>query len=383
MYFFGDISYEKYFIIGVFSLPILILTSLSFALLKAFKGLKHIANSNIITLLVSFILFIPLVYYFGIMGAVISIVITYLLRLFTNTYYSRKHVLKPRDITYGDIARGQIRKDNLQELFVFAGVGLTIGLLQIGSEIVCRSIVVSQIGIDQLGIYAPNVAWGGLFTGFILPSLYTYLYPRFSEAKSNREISGVLNDVLRMISFMMIPFLFGGIGFRFVLIPMFYSGEFIEAATYLPGHFFGIFFFMIMEAFSQVFAPTGKIKVIGILKGIMFILNVAIVYYFVTNYGLVGWMLKFLITPVFFTFIFFLYIRKHYEFKIEARNVILTLFVLIGGGGLYLLSNWQPLYGLILSVVLIPVSLLFSTKNERKQVSKAFIKFKNKLSRKK
>jgi tellurite resistance protein TehA-like permease len=98
---------------------------------------------------------------------------------------------------------------------------------------------------------------------------------------------------------------------------------------------------------------------------------------------LVGWMLKFLITPVFFTFIFFLYIRKHYEFKIEARNVILTLFVLIGGGGLYLLSNWQPLYGLILSVVLIPVSLLFSTKNERKQVSKAFIKFKNKLSRKK
>ena len=69
------------------------------------------------------------------------------------------------------------------------------------SEFVCRSIVVSNLGVDSIGLYSPIIMWASMITGFILPSFSTYLYPRFCEIKSDVEISSLLNDGIRLGTF--------------------------------------------------------------------------------------------------------------------------------------------------------------------------------------
>ena len=50
IYFFGDIKYFSYFLIGLVSFPIFDINGISFAILKSFKQIKYIARSELIVI---------------------------------------------------------------------------------------------------------------------------------------------------------------------------------------------------------------------------------------------------------------------------------------------------------------------------------------------
>ena len=178
------------------------------------------------------------------------------------------------------------------------------------SDTLTRSIVVTQLGINKLGVYSPVITWAGLFTGFILPSIGTYLYPRFGEAKSNYEVIGVLNDAIRFVTLMMIPFLLLSIPIRFQIIPLFYSKQFITAGDYLPWHFLGTLFYLWMYVFTQAMTPTGRIKMQGILVIIMCIVDLSTVYFLVPIYWIIRLDVKIYNKPNYYFSLFILLILK-------------------------------------------------------------------------
>lgn len=369
LYFFGDIKYLRYYFISIVALPILILNSVSYSLLRTFKEIKLIARVQLITTCISFLFFVPIVYFFKLNGAVLIIILTFFATLVLNHVYSQKKVLNKFSFSYRDIIKhGRINKTDMSELAMFAGFGLTIGIYQILTNIVGRSIVISKLGVDSIGLYAPNRSWGGLFTGMILPTIYHYLYPRFAEVKSDLEIKAILNDSIRLISFCMVPFLFGGIAFRKIAIPLFYSDKFIDAALYLPGHFIGIFFMMLMHALGMVFTPTGRIKIYVLFNFIMYTLNVGVVYYFVPRIGLYGWMLKFIISPILFFIVFYTYLSRTIKFSLLKENYRMLFYLLFSSLILFGFSEWNPIIGYIVSVFLICVSWFLLKQKEKKYI---------------
>ena len=68
IFFFGDIKYYNYCLIGLASFPILIINSISFAVLQGFKQIKYIARSELIVIIINILFFIPLIYYMGFNG---------------------------------------------------------------------------------------------------------------------------------------------------------------------------------------------------------------------------------------------------------------------------------------------------------------------------
>jgi len=375
VYIFGDVKYHNYFIIGLISFPVLIINSISFALLKGHKEIKYIARSELIVIVFDFVLFVPLIYFWGIKGAVIFVPLSLVTILLVNNYFARTKVLKKYALYAKDIFSAKINKEAVRELFVFAGVGLTAGVALIISEIASRAIVVTKLGIDKIGLYSPLVSWAGLFTGFIMPSLSTYLYPRFSEAKSDKEVTGVLNDVLRLVSFVMVPVLFLSIPIRYKIIPIFYSNEFISAGDYLPWHFLGILFYFWMFALRAPLTPTGRIKTHGIIVIIMSLLDFGVVYFFVPLLVLYGWMLKFIVSPVLFFIIILVYLRKLMNFKIEKRNKYIMLYVLVGslliiGIGEFIISDYK--LNLFIGMLLTGLSFWLLSETERRMIINKF-----------
>lgn len=353
IFFLGDLQYLNFYLIGISCLPITMSNSLSFALLKSYKATKSISRSNIVSSIITVIAFLPLVYIYKVKGAVISVVVNYTVLLVINNYQARKQVLNFIGIKFKQLFTAKTNRKYTKELLHFAFYGATSGFILIISESICRSIVINELGIDKMGIYSPITSWGGLFQGFILSSLSIYLYPRVSEAKTNKEISGVVNDFYRLITFILIPFIFIAIPLRKIIIPLFYSHEFIEASLYLPWHFIGLVFYSWFYVLTQIMTPIGKIKLHGMLIIVMSIMNILIVYFLTDKIGLYAWMLKFLISPIAFFIIYIYFLTKFISFKIEKANILLMVYIITMSLFLLLIDDLNIKYFILLIAIIL------------------------------
>lgn len=375
IFFFGDIAYIEYFYICILSLPILIINSTSFAILKSFKRIPIIAKAELFSAIFSFIIYLPAVYFFKLKGVAFVLLITIILKLYLNHNFSLKYILKDLKLSYIKIVRhGKIKINAIRELSLFAILGLTIGIYEIFTIMISRSIVINELGISSFGIYAPVKTWGAFYTGMMLPTIYTYLYPRFAELSDEKKIVSILNDTFRIISVAIIPFLFFGIAYGKIIIPFFYNNEFIEAYNYLPGHFIGILFLMWMNTFAMVFTPTGKIKTWVIFQFFIFSIDLFLVYFLIPEIGLYGWMVKFLFTPIIFTFIFFFYFRKKINFSFHNHNLLLLLYILCCSFVLIYFSNKYEIINYFLAVIFLISSIFFLQKNEIEFIKDKFNK---------
>ena len=336
---FGNLKYKDYFQIGFMSLPFVILSSSSFAILKAYKEIKLIAISDVVIMVTNLILFVPLIYFFKIKGAVFFVAISYFINLGIYFYFARTRVLSKINLSFFQIANTPPQKAYFKELFRFFGYGLTSGAFQIAVGLTIRSIVVNTLGLAKIGIYSPILTWSGLITGFILSSLTTYLFPRISEAKSNDDIVGVINDVIRLMTFTIFPFIIIGIATRDWFIPMFYSKEFLEAAIYLPFHFSALIFTIWNFAFAQIFAPTGRLRYFFFIIVFHNTLSLLMVYFLTPHYGLFGWMAQFTITPVVTALVYFIFWQKTIHFKLQAKNWKLVLYTILALGAMLVVQN--------------------------------------------
>lgn len=368
IYFLGSAKYFGYFLIGLASFPILVINSISFAILKSFKEIKYIARSELVVIVINILLFLPMIYLWGLTGVVIYITLSLFTILIVNHYYAQTIVLSNLKISLKDILKAKISREAIKELFVFASYGLTAGMAVIFTDTITRVIVVNKLGIDQIGIYSPIIIWSSLFTGFIIPSIGTYLYPRFCECKSNLEVTGVINDSLRFVTLLMIPFLLLSIPIRFQIIPLFYSKEFTIAGNFLPWHFLGTLFFLWMYVFIQAMIPTGRIKTEGVITIITCIIDFAVVYFLVSKIGLYGFMLKFLISPIIFFVFYIFYWKSKIHFRVETRNILimgytLISFILVVIVEKYITSNYK--INFLIGLALMGLSFLILDKSEK------------------
>lgn len=370
-YVFGNGNFTGYFFIAIFTFPLLIISSIPFAILKGFRDIKLMSQIRIGIVFTNLLFAVPLIYYFRLDGAVLYVPLSYLVDLVFHYIVAQKLYFKKLGINVKSIYTASFRTDFVKELFYFSGFGITVGTYAIFSEFICRSIVVSHLGIDQIGLYSPVIMWASLMTGFLLPALSTYLYPRFCELKSTDEITGLLNDSLRLGSMVIIPLLLIGIPFRELVILLFYSKEFIAAAKFLPYHFLGLLFYVWWFVFTQAMTPTGRIKQHGIFQILFFSLDMLVTYYFVNKYGLYGWMLKHIVSPFVFFFVYSFYAYKKMEFRISNENIILMGFALISSLILILLINLTD-YGNKIAYLVGPL-LLASSFLFLKTTEKSFI----------
>jgi O-antigen/teichoic acid export membrane protein len=328
-YVFGDLKYYNYFLIGFSALPIMTLSSTSFGLLKAYKKIKLLMFAEIGIIIVNFFVFFALIYFYGLTGAVIYVTTTYLSTFIIYNYYVRTQILNKIGISLFDIYRAKFNKKHFHELLHFVGNTLTAGVFATFVEVTSRSIVVTTLGVDKIGVYSPIIAWSALFTGFILPSLSTYLYPRLSEAKSDKEIVSIVNDVFRLMTYVALPFITIAIVTRNYIIPLFYSKEFVEATIYLPFHFAGLLLVIWNYGFAQIYTPSGRIKVITLFSIIQNIMFLAIVYFLVPAYGLWGWTARYTIGIFISCTMSFTYWYFTIRFRFTKENRILLISIIV------------------------------------------------------
>lgn len=378
---FGNHVFFQYYYYSIICFPILILNSIPFAILKGFKLIKSIAKARVFIIISNLLVFLPLVLLFKLKGAIIFLPISLLLTFSINLIFVQKN--KSSTFSLKGIIRAPLKKNLVKEQLMFSGVNLIKGPFIIFAEFFTRSLVVTNLGIEKLGVYSPIITFSSIFTGFLLPAFNTYLYSRYCETTTNKEINGILNDGIRLGSFTLIPLLFLGIPFREFIIKLIYSSEFLEATLYLPYHFIGIVFYVWFFSLAMVLTPKNYIIWNAIFLILLSTIQILVVYILIENLGLYAWMLKHIIGNIIIFFIISIFLYKKFLFKYTKENFKLMSYLISGAIIIILLEKIINVYtsyatGLILFII----SYKILHKNEQKIIKESINNVFNKYHKK-
>ena len=364
IFIFGSVEYSYAFYLVLLSYPVILVSTLPFSILKANKEIDYIKKIKIKS---SFLFLISITTFFvykNLTSSFVIIIFINLIVLNLNLYYAYKCLKKNKiKISYINKIENQFKFN--AEYYKFLKFGIFTGILISTNDIICRNIVINKLGINDYGIYVPILNLMTLVTSFIYPIFSTYLYTKFCEAKTPENICKNLNEGFRLSLLFMLPTSLCIIATDKYLINLFFSDEFLPALFYLKYHFSFLIIHILIYVFIQSMASTGRIKSQSYMMIAYTILNIIVTYYGVINFGISGFLLKYIIPPLLMLIIYYVYYYKSINFKAQNIYPLLIHYIFCNSILIYI-NNLKVNFGLMLitAIFFILMTLLFISKNE-------------------
>ncbi len=324
---FDTIDYSFYIKLISISIPIIVLNSMIEGMLRALNVIGTYSRVSIYSNIIGILILIPLVLFFKLLGAIIAILILYLLYSLIGIYFLLK-----LNILNGLKWKFNIDKELAKKLLKVSFVFLVSGGLFQFTLLLLRKFIISDFGIFYNGIYQSTIALSLNYFSFIFISLSTYSFPLISKINSNEKLTAELNVNVKYICLLMIPLISIIFAFRFNIIEILFTKEFIESQKLFLFQFTGDFFKAIAWAVGIWLVPKLKLKKFLYLE---LLLNVNLIVIFLILNSLfpehltmisIAYMLSYIIH----SFLNIYIARTDLNFKFDKSNkkIFITTFFL-------------------------------------------------------
>ncbi len=200
------------------AVPAAILTSIWCAVIQGRGEVGFLARSQAAFAVVSALVAVPLIWYGGLAGLGVSVVLAALIPV--AGLWSRR----PRHLTAASDDKG------IRDSLVRAGLSIiaTIAIAQVAAY-ATRLVVVNQLGVFEAGLYQAALAVSGGLPGFVFSAMALDYYPRISAAKDGEEMARVTNMQVQASMVVATPLFVGMIVFGGQLLDFYYTEEFLGA----------------------------------------------------------------------------------------------------------------------------------------------------------
>ncbi|MCF6439047.1 O-antigen translocase [Pseudoalteromonas luteoviolacea] len=282
-YFLKDESLSNVFSWFAIALVFFVINALLLAILNGKKEIPSYVLANIIGSLASLVFTCLLTYYWGTVGALISLA-TYqsISCLATIIIISQKTWFKLRYLVQG------VDWNHLQNLSKFTLMALTSALCVPLSHILVRGFIGDSLGMEAAGYWEALFRFSNAYLMLVTMTLGVYYLPRLSELKENIQIrkevlSGYLFILPMAIVASFVIFLIGD-----SLITLLFSEEFTPVAQLLPWQLVGDVIKIASWLLGYVLTARAFFKAFMASEIIFSLLFVVLVKVFVSDYGLEG-----------------------------------------------------------------------------------------------
>lgn len=333
---FGNYKYTDLVCLISFAVPQLILMDLHFSLVQSFRPIKQISLFMVSEAGVGLLILVPLVYFWGLRGAVLQVIMLGICQLLIIGWIYHKYF--PVKVSPWNIKLFDFRA--VYKIINYGLVHLIVLVIQhMVLTILFRRLIITHLGIEANGIYAP--AYGLSFQSMFLIyfTIYIYSFTKISAAKQLSEITGEVNNLLRMALLLMTPVLFVLISYRKWLILLLYTDKFLPVTQIMPIQFIGDFFRIIVLAVALPIFARANLRAM-----LFFDITVHFIFYgiaciMIPKYGLMGAAIAYLTLYVLYLMMVYPYMRSYINFRFEKSNYLLmgsSFLVLIVAGWLNL-----------------------------------------------
>ena len=291
-------SAEHAWAIAVLGVTLLI-SSVSAGQLALLQGLRRIgdmARASVLGVLVSTVVAIGLYAWLGQAGVVPVLVASALVSLGFSYWFARRVVVVPMAVSWRETLEGTRRLAGLGVAFMWSGV------LTAGVDMLTRSVITRQLGLEAAGIYQAAWALSGLFAGFILGAMGADFYPRLTTVIHDRPMAvRSVNEQTEIGILLALPGLLGTLAFAPLMMEVFYTKRFVPGAELLPWMVLGVFGRVVSWPMGFIQLAKGASRWYLATETVFAAVHAALLLWLVARYGVVGAAYAFALTYGFYT----------------------------------------------------------------------------------
>lgn len=223
------------------------------ALLQGLRRIGDLGRVQILSALVSAIAGIGAVWLWGRAGLPVFILAGPAASVLVASWIARR---LPRPAAGHDWA--ELRRQ-WQAMFALGVPIMAAGLLNTGTELFARSLVLRELGIDSLGHFQAAWVISMTYLGFVLNAMEMDYYPRLSAAIQDRDrATRIVNDQIEMVLLLAGPVLLAMMTLTPWLIELLYAESFAPAAEILRWQVMGDIVKIMSWPMSFVVLAQGK-----------------------------------------------------------------------------------------------------------------------------
>ena len=290
-------------------------------LLQGFLLVKETVKIRIITTLFGFLYILIFVYFYGITGYFVSILISSIFGLYlywkaTHNFLSTKLMLP------------NFKDEIFKKLMRFGGVNFILLILHNITEYIQRVFILNALDITSVGLF--HVANSIMNYMGIANRASTFVNDsKMSQDLSIEEYNKSLNDFIRFNILTGLPISVILILFSKDFITLLYSKEFTSLAPILIAFVFAQFLAFLAGGFHSVMLGKAFLKMHSIVSILNMIIILVIPYFFISQYGLLIIGISMIAGNIMTLLLDYCYLNIKISFKLSHRVLaILTISIL-------------------------------------------------------
>lgn len=297
------------------------------SILNGLRDIRALAISQIIGAIIGSISAIIAVYFLGIEGIPIYILIVAITASITTWWYVRKLKIKKVIPTHSEA------KHELKTLFSL-GIGFSVaGIVAAVMTYFSRLYLSAEFSLEAVGVYQASWTISNLYIGTILTAMGVDLMPRMMKVvDSNKGLNTLVNEQMEL------GFLISGIGvvgiliFSPLVLQIFFSKEFLVGTSIIRWQVLGVCLRVLAFPFSYAIMAKGKSIAYIIIQSIFWTLEFGFLILFSKLFGFDGLGVNYLVGYCFYLGMSWFVCRKLFDFHISylLGKILMITFLFIG-----------------------------------------------------
>lgn len=301
------------------SFPGILISAIFDAYLRAKKHFSLLVGINIINSVIFLVVSLGFVYFMGIEGVAIAILVSSIIAL--GIYIIG--VLRVGEFGLQTFFRLRLKfSARLKNIFAIGIASFVSGGMQQLSLLSIRTVILKNLGADDSGIYQSVYLVSSNYLNLLIIAMSYYALPVLSGLKEQEHFNKELNSIYRLSNLIIIPIIIVVFAFRYQVFSLLFSSKFLSASDIMFYNSLGDFFRISSWVLSLWFIPKGKIKLFvftEIIANLNFVLIFLMLLYFF-NLKLQSVVIAYAIANLMQVVINYYFIRKGINFKLQLQN---------------------------------------------------------------
>ncbi|MBW8012476.1 MAG: oligosaccharide flippase family protein [Chloroflexi bacterium] len=322
---FGNPTYEQYILIVSIAAYLAVEYRLVLSIFRGLLQWREYVFVSVVGYSLNVISTFILIFFHGIFGAMLSILVAQAINLLLSLYFLRRKVILSLKLAPW---RHKPDVQSFRNLLRFVGPLSTVTLLALLATLYIRSEIIHtpELGADSNGIYHVAAAMSTAYMGLLIFSLSTFGEPRVTTLLKNpKAIIQLQNDEMKLGVLVIAPIILALMAFRNIWIPILFSRDFLAAGTLLIWQFGGDFFRVISTTLNITLLPMERFTFIY-FNGLLYWGGWAYLSkYLIPHFGLSAIPISYLIVNLVMLVSSFFYHTLTTQYRVSRGNAILLI----------------------------------------------------------
>ncbi|MBK8601156.1 MAG: O-antigen translocase [Flavobacterium sp.] len=276
-------DYYSVFVLFGFTIVFYGLNNFLLSIISGHKDFKKFNLINIFNNIFSLLLTSILIYFFGIYGVLVGVVVNQSVVFVFTLFFLKNEIWLVKDNFIN-----KFNNENSSSFLVLPFLALLTTAITPLVAIFIRGMIIQKTSLIDAGYYefVSRISTTGIM--FFALTVSSYYIPRLSEISNKRELLNEVKTTYKIIIPIITIILISIYLLRFIIIKLLATNDFLQSESLFSYQLIGVFFRIAAQITGFVFLAKARIKTVITLEILLNIVYVTLSLIFIEKWGLVG-----------------------------------------------------------------------------------------------